>query len=363
MISGSTSTKSGKRKRLRHRLLKPAWGIHKWLGIVFAVPVIIICFTGAVLVHYSWLERVLEENVHRVSPVRSNEMIPLENIIQSILSRHSSFTPRFIEAPMDPNRNVVVSMADGEDRWTIIVDAVTGQELELRKENSGPRRCLVALHSNLFLDRSGDYIAVGTSLMLVISSITGFLLYGRAWRRIFQWKDLWRDSHRHLGFLIMGLIVVISMTGFLLTMSHLLIPHKQTEKSSYDWSRLPNLQTMVEKAVRISGGGLPDYLALPNSHDDSIHVAVFHRQRKWWEKYDSFEFDGITGDIISANIGPKSDIVTKINSLVGALHFGHQGGELMKWLYFAGGIIPVWLVVSGILVSLRKGKKRSPDKE
>ena len=38
-----------KKRGLRNRFLKPAWTLHKWLGLIFALPVLITALTGALL--------------------------------------------------------------------------------------------------------------------------------------------------------------------------------------------------------------------------------------------------------------------------------------------------------------------------
>ena len=161
------------------------------------------------------------------------------------------------------------------------------------------------------------------------------------------------------------MIFIISLTGLLITLGHLLKDNtKPYKKSEYNWSLLPSLENLLDKALKESGGGIADYLVLPSNNDDPIQIIIFHRNRSWSEKYDHFEFDNKSGKLRNSHLGTGDDFVMKINSLVGALHFGHQGGLLMKWIYFFSGLIQVWLAYSGYSIwkNRRKFKSRSINK-
>ncbi len=347
-----------KKRGLRNRFLKPAWTLHKWLGLIFALPVLITALTGALLVHYQWIERSFDQEIFRSSSASEENHLPLEAIISKTSARHPDWNPRFIETPGAKDRNVVISLAAPEGNWTVIADAISGEELVVRAQDQGPRRWLLALHANLFLGSTGDWIVGATSLMLLVAGVTGLWLYGKGWEYPFRLRTLLKDSHRHIGFYNLLFLVIIALTGFLLTLTNILSGKKPFEPAQIDWSNIPSLDAMVDAALDASGGGTPDYLALPRNADDSFHIAIFHRHRNWWEKFDQFEFDAKTGALTASYLGTGDDIVMKVNSLVGALHFGHQGGFIMKWLYFVSGSISCWLAISGFIIWKRRRKKR-----
>lgn len=346
-----------KKRGIRNRFLKPAWYLHKWLGLAFALPVLITALTGALLVHYNWIEHSFDKAVFTSPSTNKENPLPLEKIISKLVSLHPDWNPRFIEAPGAKHRNVVVTFASSSGNWTAIADAVSGEELTVRAQDEGPRRWLLALHSNLFLGSLGDWIVGGTSLMLLAASVTGLWLYGKGWKYPFRLKTVLKDSHRHIGFYNLLLLTIIALTGFLLTLSHILSGNTSFKPTQIDWSDIPSLDKMLDAALIASGGGIPDYLALPRNSNDSFHIAVFHRQRSWWEKFDQFEFDARTGALTASYLGTGDDILMKLNSLVGALHFGHQGGSIMKWLYFLSGLITCWLAISGLLIWKKRAKK------
>lgn len=347
-----------KKRGLRNRFLKPAYYLHKWLGLLFALPVLITALSGALLVHYEWIEQSFDKKVFRSPSAGEENSLPLKTIISKTSARHPNWNPRFIEAPKVKARNVVISLASSEGNWTVIADAISGEELAVRGQDKGPRRWLLALHSNLFLGSLGDWIVGATSLMLLAAGMTGLLLYGKGWKYPLRLRTLLKDSHRHIGFYNLLLLVIIALTGFLLTLTHILSSQKNFEPAQIDWSNIPSLDSMVDAALEASGGGVPDYLALPRNQDDSFHVAIFRRHRSWWQKFDQFEFEAKTGTLSASYLGTDDDILMKLNSLVGALHFGHQSGFIMKWLYFTSGLISCWLAISGFLIWKKRQKKR-----
>ena len=339
------------------RLLKKAWALHRWLGLLFALPLLVISITGAVLVQYDWIERAFDRRVFRDQPVARDEAVALEDIVNTVAAARPGWTPRFLEVPGASHRNVVLSLRRGLDKQTVVVDARTGEEILSRSENSGPRRFLLRLHATLFLGRTGDWLVLLSSLMMLAASATGILIYGKAWRHALRWNDRTKDSHRHFGFFWMPLTLALALTGFLLTLPEILSPPRPEPAPEFDYETLPSLSGLLAEAVEVSGGGVPDYLVLPRSPESPIIVAVFHRERAWWEKFDEFAFDPKSGELTEAHLSRDGDPMMRINSLVGALHFGHQGGELMKWLYFVGGFVPAWLALSGFLIWRRRRTK------
>lgn len=348
------------RLNIRGRLFKPAWLIHKWIGIIFCIPVIIIAFTGSLLVHYNWIETEFEQHIFREKKAQNYEINSLNHFITRAANDYPNLNPKYIEVPGALDRNVVINFQSENGPWTLIYDSVTGEKLTLREQNKGPRRWLVNLHANLFMGHNGELLVGITSLMLLIASFTGIVIYGKSWLRITRKKWTIKDGHRHIGFINIIMILLISFTGLLLTLGHLLKDDsKPYKKSEYNWSLLPSLEKLLEKALKESNGGIADYMVLPSNNNDPIQIIIFHRNRSWSEKYDHFEFDSTSGELKNSHLGTGDDFLMKLNSLVGALHFGHQGGPLMKWIYFFSGLIQVWLAYSGFNIWKNRRKIKS----
>lgn len=366
MTTGSTASKPS----LRSRWTKALWALHGWLGLLFALPLLLVSVTGALLVRYDWIERGFDRTVFRASP--ATHPVPLASIIERLSLQHPEARVRFLERPGDPGRNLVFSVHGPELRRAVIVDAVRGDVLLERDEGTGARRWLLRLHESFHAGQFGEVVVALCSVVLLGLAVSGLWIYRGALRGLFRfpgrrkrggraWAGEW---HRWLGVTSGLLLVIWALTGAWFTLpslAGLFAPERRLElpENRYDWSAAPALEPMLAQARQAFPEAELDFLSLPRVPGEPFTLTLLNRDRWFWNKLVELTFDGGSGQLVQIQSGAEGHWLMKLNLLMAVLHFGHLGGALMKWLWLIFGFAPALLAVSGALVWwLRKRRGR-----
>ena len=356
--------------------MKRIWTLHGWLGLVFAIPFVLLSVTGAILVRYDWVERVFDRAVFRSSGA------PAPAALTTLVARFAKPRPevriRYIEWPAAPGRNPVIFVHGSGTRRAFILDATSGTVLAERDELQGPRRWLLHLHATFWAGAVGELIVAVSSLALVLVALSGLWVYRGAWaglfrprfRRVLGNRVASGDLHRWTGIASLLLLLTLGFTGALLTVPGVprLFSGPRPEPAlgePYDWSKAPPVEPMLQMIRERLPGVDADFVALPEGPNGSFTWYTIRREAWLWHKYAEVEFSGTTGTLVEIRRAADQGPLERVNALVAIFHFGHQGGELMRWVYFLGGFGPLVLAVTGTFVWWSRGRRsptsRPPD--
>ncbi|MCW5556661.1 MAG: PepSY domain-containing protein [Verrucomicrobiae bacterium] len=361
MTTGSTAIRPSLRTRWTPRL----WSFHAWLGLLFAVPLLLVSLTGALLVRYDWVERGFDRTVFRAGP--ATNAAPLTDVIRRLALRHSGAQVRFLERPGDPARNPVFSVHGPELRRSVIADAVTGGVLLERDEATGARRWLLRFHDSLHAGKAGELIVALSALALLGLALSGLWIRRGALRGLLRiprirgrpLRVLAGEWHRWIGTAALLMLLLWALTGVWLSLPSLLTSERRRElpAARYDWTTAPAIEPMLAEARRRFPESDLDFLSLPSVPGDPFTLTLVDRDRWLWNKLTEMVFDGSTGALLRTQSGANGGWLMKANLTVAVLHFGHLGGALMKWLWLVFGFTPAFLAVSGGLIWWRRKRR------
>ena len=353
-------------RRLRRGLSRPIWKIHHVLGLFTAIPLIIISLTGAILVRYDWVEAIADPQLFR-KPAPGEVTRPLKELMEEVVQRNPSHQPRFIELPGNPTRNVTLTVETESERRQILLDPISGDAIVTRALLQGARRWLLRLHDSFFLSDPGEAFVGFCGLLLLASALTGLWIHRGAIRSLFRFRlhnrvgrIFWGELHRQTGVWSLTLLAIWALTGMLLTLPAMLRlisppPPAPELPARYDWQQSPAIEAMLDTATKTFPEAEPDFLILPLGEEDPFSFYLIDRSQWFWAKFKEVKFDGRTGEVLEVRDSSNADPLEKLNTVIAVLHFGHQGGALMRWIWFLLGTSPAVLAASGIVIwRLRK---------
>jgi uncharacterized iron-regulated membrane protein len=201
--------------RLRRSLLLG----HRWLGLLLALPLLLVAASGALLAAGKPLDEWL--NRHLFQTATATSAAPAVDAVHAALRQRygedAGFTLRLPQQPGDSLR--VFVRASGFSGMAFY-DPASAAWLGQRGDVQGWWPWLFELHSELLLGDTGKGLlsisAAGMLLLVLAGGVLGWPRRGGAGLRV-AWRApaprLWRDAHRVGGLLLLPLVLAIVASG------------------------------------------------------------------------------------------------------------------------------------------------------
>ena len=341
--------------------LRSLWfSFHKWIGLLLAILIIPLSFTGAALVWHDWLDETLNPARYAVSgpaelpPSRYVEaakavMAPGEKIASLRYPEHGEGPVVISAAPAKAGPG-----AGGPPvRTNIFIDGANAKVLDTAKSNTGAVRVMHVIHGSLMVPGMGRQIVGWLGVAMLVSSLTGLWLWwpvsgsvarGFRWKRRPQWDA---NLHHQLGFWICVPLALLSFTGAWISFPAFFGALSGDKPTPRQPPAAPLERTVQSvDSVRQSISGEIVAINWPTSKSPVWKVSL--------EKGDA-EVADATGAVTVKPPRPETTA-----RLMRRLHDGTGMGVVWQIVIFLGGMIPVVLAVTGITMWLdsRKWRKR-----
>ena len=200
-------------KRLRQIIL---W-VHRWSGLITAVPLLIASVTGAVLVWHDSLDEWLNASMMVVK--LGGERLPLQRIVRAA-EEATGGRAMAIANPRRDDRAVGVAIGPA----MVFVDPYTAIVLGKRLRGTGFVESIQKFHVMLLSGDSGRWITAFGAIGGVFMGLTGLWLWWpiQVWR-VRQGKSWLRfhfDLHAVAGFYFLALTLLLSWTAVHMSFSN-----------------------------------------------------------------------------------------------------------------------------------------------
>ncbi|MFW7268162.1 PepSY-associated TM helix domain-containing protein [Gluconacetobacter sp. Hr-1-5] len=360
--------------------------IHKWTSIISTIFLLILCLTGLPLVFgeeiIGWSENALTYS--DASGASSSEVT--NAIVSSARSRYSGqiITSVFVD---DDEPQTIVGMArswpeyNTNPRSAHFLTYDSGNA-KLLRDNAQPvqsRHPVMAiiqgLHKNLLNGLPGSIVLAGVSLCFFLALLSGVLIYapfmrGRPFgtmrtgrRQAFSWLDF----HNFLGIAVTVWMGVVGVTGFMNALSAPLFMAWQQQDvrkvlSPWQGQTPPPVEALapIGSVLAATQAALPGMKIVSAIFPGAGIGSPFHYLV--WVKGDT----ALTGRLFTAVlVDARSGKITtvlrmpwylNILELSRPLHFGDYGGIPMKGIWAMLDIYMIVVIISGIIIFIRKNR-------
>ncbi len=372
----------------RSKFRKLMFTLHKWVGAVVALYILLMSLTGVSLVFHDELSDWLcpspkisigETRVPFSQLIRSSEQKYPEYKVTGLIVSHEKADPVDVFAAIENGKNVHLE-----------VDPYTGEVLGVKKE-SEILKFLQDLHFNLLNGKTGRMVnGIGASCLFLLVT-TGVVVW---WRGIASWLSAFKmpltgslkrinwNLHSALGAWVLPMLTVWSLSGFYFGFpdffEKLINPvfPVSSQKKLPEPDQSANIAT---EPVQPSGETIDRLIetARGTSRDQSFveRIAFPDKRRRsfrvWLAEPNSNDLtaprtqvflDPISSKILAISKSeqpPTGDLI--IQWLI-KLHFGTFFGTLSKSAWLLVGLTPAILSLSGLFLFVhgivhRKGRK------
>lgn len=354
------------------------------MGIFF----VFLGLTGSFLSFYPEIDRVLNPNLN-ISVV-TIEQVSLDKVLDNAKKTHPNLFLHsiFIASDSHPFHQVwfTPSSADFSQMWEVMVHPHTAEVIghrqavpvyEFSKENIV--NTIYTLHLLMFV---GDYSYIFLGLLGIFLLINLILGLGLWWPRLRNFltvvtiksqTSLYRrffDLHRVFGFYGLILLSVVAFSGVYLSLPsqvgslmgvELLKAPIRTDSEKLSSSHLIPISNVIE----IAKEGVPSEskiksVWMPNSETNSWRVTFsipgyIGASGGYWIVF----VDNRTGKVAQISDYESASTAKKFIDWQLPLHSGKALGLLGRALIFLGGLLPLFLFLTGLYIWYKKRKSRS----
>lgn len=358
--------------------------LHRVLGLVAGLVLIVTGLTGSALVFRQEIDSALNPRLLVVTPTA--ERAALQEVLDRVVETYGGEAPSRLRMPQRADGSYEIWLGPSPSRY-VYADPYTGAILGARWPTEFLTGWLFLLHSRLLAGEVGHVVAGLAGASLVALSLSGLVLWWprrapwRAWRQWRQALTIARragaaratyDIHRAVGFYASALLLLAGVTGaslvfpkaferaaFVLTATAAPVrPSPPPSAAIADGSPSLAVDSLLAIAERAQPGGAVSYLYLPTAPGQTFDV----RKRLPGERHPNgksfVHVEPRTGRVLGVEDGSRAPRGAKLYSILYPLHIGILGGTPTRLLAVAVGLSLPLLACTGGLIWWRRGRRR-----
>lgn len=356
---------------LKQNLLK----IHKWLGLLAGIFILIMGLTGAIQVFDDEIEHFIQRDV--IHQPESSQPVSLDNAYASVREAYPNWDVRIKSIPKKANRTIEAEIRRPDARRHLYIHPVNGKILRDLDSHNTFSYWMLKLHYQLHSGFFGEVILLIAGLMFICSLLTGFWFYRKAvWRVLtFKIRPRFRDLksgsselHRSVGVwaLVFNLVTAVTGTFILLT---IVVSHAEKAGKPEPIPNPPpveaSLDRIMDTARQTYPGFDPSYISMPGGEYAQITLyGHMDSDLPIHYKFSNYvQFDPQTGSESNSFFIKNKAWYLHLYSFMYPLHFGNWGGIFIKILYSFFGIAPALLSITGFIIWRQRQKHKEMLKQ
>lgn len=369
---------------LTARAIRTWSALHKWSSLACTVFMLLLCITGLPLIFHHEIGEALGTEVEAPAMPASTPRISLDQVLEVARSRYPQRVVQFASQEPDSADVWYVTMTPTPeptgDFQQVPVDARTGAALPRPPLHQGFMWVMDRLHVDLFAGQAGKLFLGAMGLLLLVSIVSGVLLYAPFMRKLAfgevrrdrSPRVRWLDLHNLLGIVTLSWLLVVGATGVLNTWAELLQQRWQSTKltnllGAYreqplipDAQRAP-AQRALEAALAHAPGTKVAFIAFPGTTFSSPRHLTFYLRGS--EPLGSRLPQPVLVDASTATVTAAARLPWYLIALQVSrpLHFGDYGGMPLKILWAALDLLSIVVLASGLYLWIARRRTQPQD--
>ena len=350
--------------------------IHTWTSLICTAFLLMLALTGLPLIFHHEIDHLLGDAPQVKELPADTPTLDLQQLVRAAEAHRPGEVMQYFGWEEDEPNAVLTIMAatagtEPNSSHTFMLDARTGEAIEVPSANGGIMMVMLRLHVDMFAGLPGKLLLAFMGLLFVLAIISGTVLYLPFMRRhefatVRTDKSTrlrWLDLHNLLGAVTLTWALVVGVTGVISACADLLIaawrqdsltaliePYKDAPPLT---SRAPASE-LLSIAARAAPGMQPDFIAFPGTRFSSEHhYAVFMKGSTHLTSH------LLTPVLIDASTLQVTAIAERpwymdAMGMSQPLHFGDYGGMPMKILWALLDGLTIVVLISGIYLWIAK---------
>jgi uncharacterized iron-regulated membrane protein len=339
--------------------------IHLWLGLIAGAFMVVLGVTGSIIAFEPELDRLLHPHLSHVRP--GGRILPLSEIGQAASKKYGGEPVVAYLPSTSPELPTQVILSRG----VVSVNEYTGEVLGVRTRGQTVLGFMRALHVRLATGDIGRKILRGSSLVVLISLVSGVYLWwprkgvrirGPWWSRLF-----WFDLHNSFGILSLLPLLVLAATGIVVGSEDEVSPRQDkaygTNPVHFSQTRTQlepgggSAEITPDQAVAIASAQLPGAVAyrvqMPR-YGGVYVVALTYSDNRIASASNSISIDPWSGKTVAANLSSSLTPRERFMATNEAIHTGNIFGMPTRIIAALASILLPLQVGSGLWIWMRR---------
>ena len=354
---------------------------HLYLGIFAGVIVAFIGLTGSILAFGEEIDEVLNPALFTVPAQHPPPAVP--KLINLVHQKHPALAYSYVTIPDAKKPGATYVFFDAKTEEQVFINPYNGDICGRRNHDSSFIGIVTELHVSLFIPVIGRYFVGLCTLILLILTITGLRMWiPKKWKQLRgmlsvklsgSFKRQNNDWHNVLGFYSAPVVIVLSLTGFLIAFSILFIPllFLLNGQSPQGVASLLNAQSAKqEKAVpitlsqvmKIAAQQMPGAevrgIAIPADIKGSYRLDILKDGFPESGRRQMLTLDQYSGKVLLHSDKDFPEVGLAYLSWLVPLHYGSFGGTVTKIIASIGSLVPMALCITGFIIWLPRWRKQ-----
>lgn len=344
--------------------------VHTWTSLICTLFLLMLALTGLPLIFHHELEQLLGDAPQLRELPADAPHLGLQQLVDAAERHRQGEVIQYLGYDEDePNGVVAITAAtagtEPNSSHTFMLDARSGEALEMPAANGGILMVILRLHVDMFAGLPGKLLLAFMGLLFVVAIISGVVLYAPFMRRL-KFAEVrrekasrtrWLDLHNLIGIVTLTWALVVGVTGVISACADLLISAWRTESLAamvepYRDAPPLTLRAPVNQVLTIAAkatpGMQPDFIAFPGTRFSSEHhYSVFMKGNTHLTAYlwTPVLIDARSLEVTA--IGQRPWYMDAL-SMSQPLHFGDYGGMPMKILWAVLDVLTIIVLGSGL---------------
>jgi len=342
--------------------------LHRWSSLIATPFFFILCVTGTILIFHHEIEGLLG-TLPEVEVAAGATRAPLAPMVR--LAEAQSLDRKAMSIFFDDDAPERVAIGVGpkgamkfDDVHPAFFNAYTGEYLKSVDFSKTFTGFIFTLHANWFLDLPGQLFGGVIALLVLLSLLSGLVVYAPYVKRIAfgvvrgrpgsRLKQL--DLHNLIGVLVLGWAFVVSLTGVFLALASIAIQIwtntelKEMAAKSVASAEAPAQPADIDTVIAIAQKTLPNrelrFITFPGTELSGEHhyTALLYGPQGYDDKLFEIVLLDKAGRVTDTRPAPW---YLKLIMLSEPLHLGDYGGLPLQLLWFACTWLTMYIVGNG----------------
>ncbi|MFS2161680.1 PepSY-associated TM helix domain-containing protein [Pseudomonas sp. Pseusp122] len=344
--------------------------IHTWTSLICTLFLLMLALTGLPLIFHHQIDHLLGNAPEFKAMPADAPRLNLDQLIKAAEAHRPGDAMQYFAWEEDEPNGVMAIMAatpgtEPNSSHTFMLDARTGEALEMPSANGGFMMVMLRLHVDMYAGLPGKLLLAFMGLMFILAIVSGVVLYAPFMRRLpfatvrpeKSTRIRWLDLHNLIGVVTLSWALVVGLTGVINACADLLITSWRNDSLAAMIAPYRDAPPLTQRApaaelLNLASAAAPgmqaDFIAFPGTMLSSEHhYAVFMKGASQLTSH------LLTPVLIDASNLQLTAVVERpwymdALGLSQPLHFGDYGGLTMQILWAALDVLTILVLGSGL---------------